>query len=633
MVKTRTKKQQQSQLAGMEVLPVSEGRFERVADRLIDAEVKKRKRSYNWANDGEAFAHLFVQYRFDLGEDEAAQWCQVGRAGHDRGIDAYYLEEDPTAGTGTFYIVQTKSSRTTHDDQVLHKDVRKAMDFLTSDKVEGVKPTLREALETFRESVQNRYDIIVVLGLNGSADKVREAVTGFEPQLPFKCQVEVFDADDIRALVMRSQVIPRDGPTVVFNLPVQPWELNLGNQFPKMISCAVRAKELAGYIRKHRLGVFSLNVREYLGSKNPVNRIVAESLRKNPERFYYLNLGIDAVCEEVKPMGTAENLTGQKTWSLRVKNFQIINGCQTAKTISEVDPDPQALVMIRLIQLDRGERERLVPEISVAKNRQSPIHGRDLFAWDRNQLRLKKEFEKLGVFFETREREWDALRLTRADAKKVFPKGKLDNTLAARSYLSVFLQDPFRAKHRKKEFFQHDHEGGAFEKIFSATSATQMLLSANIYQFVSGKCKEAGKTFRKLGEQAERRPLTDEERFKHEESNVIWNGDTFLAGLIGYFLGHYYALDLKDDKDLTLTQHLLKQIPSSESKKVLELLYDFARETTVQTYRLLRGQQPNPELYTPRRFFYLESTYDLLKGQAHAKSLHSLNSVLKPLKG
>ena len=102
MAKTRTKTRQQIPLIGMEDLPEGEGRFERVADKIIQDEIKVKKRAYDWDNDGEAFAHLFVQYRFDTDEDEAAQACQVGRSGHDKGIDAYYLDEDPTAGTEHF---------------------------------------------------------------------------------------------------------------------------------------------------------------------------------------------------------------------------------------------------------------------------------------------------------------------------------------------------------------------------------------------------------------------------------------------------------------------------------------------------------------------------------------------------
>jgi hypothetical protein len=289
--------------------------------------------------------------------------------------------------------------------------------------------------------------------------------------------------------------------------------------------------------------------------------------------------------------------------------------------------------MLRLIEVGRDDREKLVPEISVAKNRQSPIRGRDLFAWDLSQQRLKKEFERLGYFFETREREWEAFSKQRADAHSLFPNGRLVNTDSARAFLAVHLQDPFRAKHRKKEFFQHEQEGGVFERIFKETAAEQLLLSHNIYQFVYDQCKKAGKVFRTLSTEAEQRPLTEEDEFRLEEANVVWNGDAYLASLIGFFLGRYYGIPLQEDEDLSLTQHLLNQIPSPKSSQILELLFDFAREITIQTYLFGKRSYKTPRLYAPRRFYYQEDTFEFLTEQARAKSTHTLSGVLAPFRG
>ncbi len=556
-------------------------RFEKEADRIIQAEINIRKPKFKWSNDEEAFAHLFTQYRFDVDEEDAAQDCQMGRAGHDKGIDAYRLEDDHDSGTGTLYIVQTKSSRSVYEETVLYADVKKAVDFLRKDNLEGIKSTLGEVLEAFRESVKKKYDIVFVLGLNGNADKVRATLPDFEATLAMKCQIEIFDVDDIRALVMRPKHISVKGPTVVFeNLPTAPWMLSFPNS-PRVISCAVRAQEIGRHVRSNRLSIFGVNVREYLGSTNPVNRVVAESLRKNPLQFHYLNLGIDAVCEQVS-ISEYQELDGSRKWSLQVPNFQIVNGCQTAKTISEIEVDPNAFVLLRLIEVEeKDEREKLVPDISVAKNRQSPIHGRDLFAWHPSQKRLKKELEGLGYFFETREREWDAFSKHQTNANKLYPNGRLINTDAARAYLAVYLQQPFRSKHRKKDFFLLAEDGGVFEKLFVDTPAQQMLLAYNIYQFVTGKCHDARKKFSELSYFAVEHELSDDDEYKMEEANVIWNGDTFLASLIGFFLGKHYGLRLSDDTSLLLTEHLLRQIPKPSSTKALELLFDFAREITI----------------------------------------------------
>ena len=565
---------------------------------MFETEIKRLRRVYKWTNDGEAFAHLLVQYRFDFEEDEAARCAEVGRAGRDKGIDAYYIDEDLNAGTGTLYLVQTKSSRKTYSEDVLFVDVRKAIEFLRADRIDRAKSSLRDAMREFRRAIQKKYDIVFVVGLNGRADKVREAVPNFESQFDAKYTIEVFDLDDLRALVMRSKVIPHRGPDVVFELSVRPLQVKLGEDLPDMLVSPISAQKLAECVRKHRLAIFSLNVREYLGTKNPVNKVIKESLKTDPKLFYYLNLGLDAICDSYRIDTPADAEDASQPWVLTIKNFQIINGCQTAKTLSEEDPSAETSVMLRLINPGRQRRDELIPQISVAKNRQSPIRGRDLFAWDSRQLALKREFERLGIFFETREKEWDALVKARPEVRKTFPEGKLDNVTAARAHLCVILQDPFRAKHRKREFFQHGKDGGVFEKIFADARAEQMLFATLLYNFISKKCKLAGNAFRELEIAAEERSLTDEERRELEELTVIWNGDTFLASLTAYFIERWYDQPLREDENLKLTRHLLNQTRSSTGKsthRVLDAVYDLARETTVQDYLLVKARQPTPE--------------------------------------
>ena len=631
---TKPKKQRQTQIRLIDVEPDKGDKFAREADKIILAEVMLRQTKYKWSNEGEAFAHLFTQFKFDLDEDEAAQACIVGRAGHDHGIDAYYLDDHAMEG-GTLYIVQTKANRVEHDEGVLWDDVKKAVKFLEGDKIEGAKSTLGEVLELYRDAIKKKYNVIFVLGLNGDADKVKNSLSDYEQQLPSHCQVEIFDVDDIRALVMRPKHLPPNGPTVKFEkLPNIPWELKTSDATPKIITCAVPAYQLGAFVHRHRLAIFRLNVREYLGQKNPVNRIVQESLKKEPEKFHYLNLGIDAVCDSYK-VDVIPELENPNSCSLTIVNFQIVNGCQTAKTISELDVDRKALVMLRLIQVAKDERTQLVPEISVAKNRQSPIRGRDLFAWDNSQTRLQKEFEKLGYFFETREKEWDAINKHQAKTKSLYPNGRLENTELARAYLAIYLQQPFRAKHRKKDFFQHEQDGGAFEEIFKDTEAEEMLLAWKMYKYVVEKCKQAGKDFRELASRAESNVLSENDEYRLEETNVIWNGDTFIAGLMGFYINSFYDLNISNDHDLglTVTQQLLKQISTTkELNKVLGFLYDQARETVTQAYMLRKRPYKKESLFTPRRFYYQEETYQTLKDMARAKNMHVFSSVLKPLR-
>lgn len=54
---------------------------------LVSRVVAEIKKDWKYGNEGEAFAHLFVKNYLNLDDSEAADACQVGYAGHDRGID------------------------------------------------------------------------------------------------------------------------------------------------------------------------------------------------------------------------------------------------------------------------------------------------------------------------------------------------------------------------------------------------------------------------------------------------------------------------------------------------------------------------------------------------------------------
>jgi len=52
----------------------------------------------------------------------------------------------------------------------------------------------------------------------------------------------------------------------------------------------------------------------------------------------------------------------------------------------------------------------------------------------------------------------------------------------------------------------------------------------------------------------------------------------------------------------------------------------------MQAYMFGKRSYKTQRLYTPRRFYYQEDSYEILTDQARAKSTHTLSSILKPLR-
>ncbi len=109
------------------------------------------------------------------------------------------------------------------------------LSFCTPGNLTTAKPALRDVMREFRSATKKRHDLVFVVALNGDATKVRDAISDFESTLPIKCSIEVCDAAEIRALVMRSKAIPHRGPDVTFHLPLAPLEVSLGASLPKPV--------------------------------------------------------------------------------------------------------------------------------------------------------------------------------------------------------------------------------------------------------------------------------------------------------------------------------------------------------------------------------------------------------------
>ena len=72
-------------------------------------------------------------------------------------------------------------------------------------------------------------------------------------------------------------------------------------------------------------GLFFENVRDFLGTQNPVNEDIAKTIHNPDERdrFAILNNGVTVVAKSVTPSGD----------TFRISQFQVVNGCQTSHVL------------------------------------------------------------------------------------------------------------------------------------------------------------------------------------------------------------------------------------------------------------------------------------------------------------
>lgn len=154
----------------------------------------------------------------------------------------------------------------------------------------------------------------------------------------------------------------------------------------KAVLCTIKGTSLQGLWRRYRSRLFNYNIRGFLG-ENAINKSMKHTLENDPEKFYFYNNGISAICTEITPYpGDGEIRT------LRCKDFSIINGAQTTATIGKfknVEKLKQVQVLLKLTKAEDYKKEKgLNKRIITYNNSQTVVKISDFRANDPIQMFL-----------------------------------------------------------------------------------------------------------------------------------------------------------------------------------------------------------------------------------------------------
>lgn len=176
---------------------------------------------------------------------------------------------------------------------------------------------------------------------------------------------------------------------------------------PDAVYGHVGGAEVAGWLRDHGPHLFDRNVRLVL-SNSAVNASVLETIEESPERFWYFNNGVTALCESIDkaPAGGTERRQG----TFGLKGVSIVNGAQTVGTLARAlrQGKQQELdavrVMVRFISLESAPDD-FGKRVTRATNTQNVIGGRDFVGLDPQQTRLRDDFSVDGLTYAIRSGE------------------------------------------------------------------------------------------------------------------------------------------------------------------------------------------------------------------------------------
>lgn len=346
-----------------------------------------------------AFSAFVLHKLLDLAP--AAASAAVVDDFNDKGIDAIHYHEP----SETLYLLQTKLKES---EQFKQED---ALPFC-----EGVRLLLKQDFAFFNQNVLRRQaeieaaldacshiQLVVPYTGNGVSKTASDALQALLADEDIgddrlQAQVQYYTADEITRDLRAEQAYSPVHADVFLQKCGKVEE-------PRTTYYGLaRLSDLVALHEAHGKALYERNIRYFLGSsKSDVNAAIQTTLRDAPDKFFYLNNGVTAVCDNVDQKGN-KPATGFRRY--RVRGLSIINGAQTVASAAEfMVQNPQsdigsARVLFTLIKAPADGA--FGKQVTKARNHQNPVQVANFAALDDTQEQLRQEARLLGFDYHYR---------------------------------------------------------------------------------------------------------------------------------------------------------------------------------------------------------------------------------------
>lgn len=442
-----------------------------------------------------AFIHLFLKVQFGiLGFEERHSLITDGS--NDGGIDAYFIDEEEKI----IFFIQSKfrttgsnfAGKTIELEDLLKMDIDRITQGKTTDE-HGAKYSskIQALIRRIQELETPRFDFRIILLANLkpiSSSKLRKLVGNF------RCEVLDYSRcyEELVFPVASGTYYKASDLLINIDLSNKPhsqsrirYPVTAGSLTCEITVLFVPTIEIAKILHKYRNAILTYNPRSYLGlSDNPVNPEIRKTIVEGGgNEFSLFNNGITMLSDETR---FSERTGRQYQGQLLVKNPQIINGGQTAYTLSTVYEDTirgelrddvfdSKEVLLKVItfvdseDMDQGARLELIEEISRTTNQQTVVTEADRRSNDKIQVDLQNSiYKEFGYFYERKKGEfWDGRRQGYiADDKVVDRRAflRVCNAIAGRPDIARGRSD--RILFREQDFYGVLHDVSKYKEMF-----------------------------------------------------------------------------------------------------------------------------------------------------------------------
>lgn len=467
---------------------------------LINTKVQKYKKDFNLDSDSSAFSYFALKLILGLQDDEIKDAItdtnlldRLGKSsGHDRGIDALYIDYEDVSERPKIYLFNFKYTnrfpkiKNNFPSGEIDKINSFINDFMIQE--EGIKNTINSSLYAKVEEIWEIFQdvnpsFVVCLCANYSSGLENLEKERFERaiQRHSNFDIKYYLIEELTQLVTKQSTQKVNAK--IKAIDKQLFEKTDGNIRALIVN--VDAKDLIRIVlndesirnnanvtdyselKKHIIfeDAFENNVRIYLRQRSRINRNIKKTaLSEENYTFFYFNNGITITCDKFEYPKT------QRPPIIELTNIQVVNGSQTIHALYEAfQEDFSKFEYIEILcRIYETNNSVLSTKIAEYTNSQNPVKSRDVRSIDIIQQKLEQEFLAKGLYYERKRGQYsDESKERRLDAEK-----------AGQVLMAFYNEMPTEAKNRKKMIF-----GEKYDEIFTdEITADKVLLPYRLFE-------------------------------------------------------------------------------------------------------------------------------------------------------
>ena len=448
--------------------------------QIIEQKIEETASRLGLSNDTAflRFAHSLVTGQSIHAFDDA----DLVDGGQDKQVDVITIEN--SNDEATVYIIQVKNTNSFSSNILIQ--MKNGLSWIFNKQRSDVSTlannNFKDQINEYR-SIQNglgpsNIHVIVAFITNGLTSKISHEFQQEKKSITDDYDNGVFASFDLRILGADELVdlinsFERRTRKIDADLRIRydannPSLIKYHSAGLKGIVCSVSAKDIARLVNEDTSGaIFDANIRRYLGKRGAVNLAILDTCTNVAESnmFWFLNNGITIVCDSCDPVTDPDNPL------VKIKNMQIVNGCQTATSLANAEKIGKLAADTRvLVRIYEAANTDLVDRIVLTTNSQNRIGNRDLRSNDPHQIDMERGFEKYGYFYERKIRQYEN-RLD-IDTSRI-----IVNEIVGQCYLAIVLKIPSDANRRKYKIWDDQ-----YEKIFGGNIIEPHVLAYLIYR-------------------------------------------------------------------------------------------------------------------------------------------------------